>query len=230
MLRTGETLQDRCGISRTLPSSFLRVDSWSQALETPLIPNFKLWELIGVDVRETPLMRTFPRYVPCAVVLLAGALELFRQEVGTYVHVAANGGYRSPAHALSRHASRHCWGTAANIYRIGDTWRDSRTLFAHALEVTEKNYLAATFLGEVERRKGELESARAHLEQALEANKFHVPAMLELGLTLTELGDLPGARRSLKRTLRNDPANAVAQRALEEVERRSAQGQGAAER
>ena len=34
--------------------------------------------------------------------------------------------YRSPAHALSRHASRHCWGTAANIYRIGDTWLDSR--------------------------------------------------------------------------------------------------------
>ena len=126
VLRPGETLQDRCGISRTLPSSFLRVDSWSQALETPLSPNFKLWELIGVDVRETPLMRTFPRYVPCAVVLLAGALELFRQEVGTYVHVAANSGYRSPAHALSRHASRHCWGTAANIYRIGDTWLDSR--------------------------------------------------------------------------------------------------------
>ena len=125
VLRPGETLQDRCGISRTLPSSFLRVDSWSQALETPLSPNFKLWELIGVDVRETPLMRTFPRYVPCAVVLLAGALELFRQEVGTYVHVAANGGYRSPAHALSRHASRHCWGTAANIYRIGDTWLEA---------------------------------------------------------------------------------------------------------
>ena len=49
-------LQDRCGISRTLPSSFLRVDSWSQALETPLSPNFKLWNWIGVDVRETPLM------------------------------------------------------------------------------------------------------------------------------------------------------------------------------
>ena len=37
-----------------------------------------------------------------------------------------NGGYRSPRHALTRHASRHCWGTAANIYRIGDTWLDNR--------------------------------------------------------------------------------------------------------
>lgn len=126
VLRPGERLQDRAGVAHVLPSAFLRVDSWSQALETPLTPHFTLSELIGVDVREAPLARAFPRYVPCAIVLLATALELFRLEVGTYVHVAANGGYRSPGHALSRHASRHCWGTAANIYRVGDTYLDTR--------------------------------------------------------------------------------------------------------
>lgn len=126
VLRPGETLLDRSGTARVLPSSFLRVDSWHQALEIDLTPHFKAWELIGVDVRETLLARAFPRYVPCALLLLAGALELFRLEVGTFVHVAANGGYRSPAHALSRHASRHCWGTAANIYKIGDTFLDNR--------------------------------------------------------------------------------------------------------
>lgn len=124
LLRPGETLRDRSGIERVLPSSFLRVDSWAQAVETPLTPHFKLSEFIGVDVREAPLARAFPRYVPCALVLLAAGLELFRLEVGTYVHVAANGGYRTPAHGLSRHASRHCWGTAANIYRIGDDFLD----------------------------------------------------------------------------------------------------------
>jgi hypothetical protein len=126
VLRPGLALRDRSGAAHVLPSSFLRVDSWSQALETQLTPNFKVWELIGVDVREAPPARSFPRYVPCAVLLLAAALELFRLEVGTYVHVAANGGYRTPGHALSRHASRHCWGTAANIYRIGDTYLDTR--------------------------------------------------------------------------------------------------------
>lgn len=125
LLRPGEVLRDRAGIAHVLPSSFLRVDSWSQALETSLTPHFKLWELIGVDVREAPLARTFPRYVPCALLLLAASLELLRLEAGTYVHIAANGGYRSPGHALSRHASRHCWGTAANIYRIGDNDLDS---------------------------------------------------------------------------------------------------------
>jgi hypothetical protein len=122
VLRPGDNLVDRAGRARTLPRQFLVVDSWQTALETPLTAHFMLWELIGVDVREAGPARTFPRYVPCALLLLAAALELFRQEVGTYVHVAANGGYRSPAHALSTHASRHCWGTAANIYRVGDSY------------------------------------------------------------------------------------------------------------
>jgi hypothetical protein len=126
VLRPGESLLDRAGVAHVLPSSFLRVDSWNQARETVLTPHFALSELIGVDVREAPLLRGFPRYVPCALLLLATVLELFRLEVGTTVHVAANGGYRSPGHALSRHASRHCWGTAANIYRIGDTYLDTR--------------------------------------------------------------------------------------------------------
>ena len=138
VLRPGETLQDRSGAAHVLPSAFLRVDSWSQALETPLTPHFKLWELIGVDVREAPSLRAFPRYVPCAIVLLAAGLELFRLEVGTHVHVAANGGYRSPGHTLSRHASRHCWGTAANIYRIGDTYLDSREEIAKYAEIARR--------------------------------------------------------------------------------------------
>jgi hypothetical protein len=124
-LRPGESLSDGSGVARTLPRWFLRVDSWQQALETPLTEHFMLWEFIGVDVRETPALRKFPRYIPCAVLLLAGAMELFRREVGTYVHISANGGYRSPAHGLTRHASRHCWGTALNIFRIGDDFLDS---------------------------------------------------------------------------------------------------------
>lgn len=126
VLRPGETLRDRAGIDRVLPSTFLRVDSWDEALETPLTPHFKVWELIGVDVREAPAARVFPRYIPCALMLLATALELLRIEIGTYVHVADNGGYRSPGHGLTRHASRHCWGTAANVYRVGNTYLDNR--------------------------------------------------------------------------------------------------------
>lgn len=125
VLRPGETVRDADGTKRILPRFLLHVDSWQTALDTRLTEHFMLWELIGVDVREAPELRAFPRYVPCAVLLLAMALELFRLEVGTYVHVAANGGYRSPAHRLNRAASRHCWGTAANIYRVGDDYLES---------------------------------------------------------------------------------------------------------
>jgi hypothetical protein len=36
------------------------------------------------------------------------------------VRIAANGGYRSPALGGADPASPHAWGTAANVYRIGD--------------------------------------------------------------------------------------------------------------
>ena len=99
------------------------------------------------------------------------------------------------------------------------TWRDSRTLFERALAVTEKNWIAATFLGEVERRAGNLELARAHLEFALAAQKTHVPAMLELAQVSLEQGDLVSARRELNRVLRNDAGNAQARRLLQRVEK-----------
>jgi hypothetical protein len=119
-LRPGDELRDRSGLRRRLPRFFYEVDSWNTALQVQVAPNFCLWEFMGVDVRETAPLRSFPRYVPCTVTALAAHLAVFRQAVGTFVHVAANGGYRSPGHQLSRHASRHCWGSAANIYRIGD--------------------------------------------------------------------------------------------------------------
>ena len=112
-----------------------------------------------------------------------------------------------------------CGGMLGPTAHQIDTWRDSRTLFEHALATHPQNHIAATYLGQTERRAGQLEAARTHLELALEANKFHVPAMLELGLTLQELGEFLESRKLLKRTLRNDPTNAAAQQALAEVER-----------
>jgi hypothetical protein len=124
-LRPGERFADRKGVEHRLPAFFYEIPSWQVAMEVRLAPNFGLWELIDVDVREAEPMRFFPRYVPCAISVLAAHLQLLRAEVGRVVRVAANGGYRSPAHRLSFFASAHVWATAANIYRIGDDWLDS---------------------------------------------------------------------------------------------------------
>jgi hypothetical protein len=125
-LKPGALIVDEEGRARRLPRFFYEVGSYTVATETQLAPNFHLHELLEVDVREAAVLRRFPRYLPCAVALLAASLSLFRDRVGAMVYVAANGGYRSPSHGRSRAASTHCWGTAANIYRIGDDYLDSR--------------------------------------------------------------------------------------------------------
>ena len=127
----GGTLCDERGHARQLPRFFYEVRSWPEARELELSPHFALWEFIQTDVREAEAQRGFPRYVPCAIALVAMALEHLRLEVDEPVHIAANGGYRSPRHSINRHASTHCWGSAVNIYRIGDTYIDTREEHEH---------------------------------------------------------------------------------------------------
>lgn len=126
VLRPGELLPDAKGRARRLPRYFYEIPSWKVAMATRLTPHFGLWELLDVDFREAEAARTFPRYMPCAITLLATCLETFRERLGTVVRIAANGGYRSPGHALNPHASPHSWGTAANVYRIGGDMMDSQ--------------------------------------------------------------------------------------------------------
>ena len=125
-LLPGRVVTDGSGRARRLPRYFYEISTWNDAMDLELSPNFRLWELIQTDVREAVPLRTFPRYVPCAITLLAVCLERFRAEVGTFVHIAANGGYRSPRHSLNGTPSPHNWGTAVNIYRIGDVFLDTR--------------------------------------------------------------------------------------------------------
>lgn len=125
-LRPAELVRDRQGRARRLPRYYYEVPSWNDAMATQLTPHFGLWELLDVDFREEPAARRYPRYIPCAITMLAAQLEVFRTRVGSVVRIAANGAYRSPSHALSTVASPHMWGVAADIYRIGDELMDSR--------------------------------------------------------------------------------------------------------
>jgi hypothetical protein len=123
LLRPGEIETDINGPVHRLPRFFYEIASWQEAKEIRLAPHFTLAELMLVDCREARLLlRQFPHYLPCAIVLLARLLEDFRREVDAPVFISANGGYRSPAHQIGGAKSIHAWGTAANIYRVGDTF------------------------------------------------------------------------------------------------------------
>jgi hypothetical protein len=123
LLRPSESETDATGNVHRLPRFFYEIASWEEAHEIRVAPHFTLAELMLVDCREARLLLSqFPHYVPCAIVLLARLLEDFRHEVGAPVFISANGGYRSPAHQVGGAKSIHAWGTAANIYRVGDTF------------------------------------------------------------------------------------------------------------
>ncbi len=130
LLRPDELARDSQGHAHRLPRFFYEIASWQQAKETLLTPHFRLSELLVVDCREAPrLLQEFPHYVPCAVALLARYLEGLRERAGSVpVFVAANGGYRSPAHRLDSGVADaetclgpHQWAVAADIFRVGDT-------------------------------------------------------------------------------------------------------------
>jgi hypothetical protein len=125
LFRPGEPIQGQDGIVHHLPRFFFEVPTWPAAREMRISAHFKLAEVMTVDCREAELLlKQFPHYVPCAILVLARYLESFRAEVNAPVFISANGGYRSPAHRLSSATSRHHWGTAADIYRVGDTYLD----------------------------------------------------------------------------------------------------------
>jgi hypothetical protein len=121
LLKPGEMVRDADNRRHRLPRYFYEVPSHEVAMKIRLTPHFGLNEFVLVDLREASRLQEFPRYIPCAVRVLAFYLEQFRAAAGASVHIAVNGGYRSPAHKMAHNATAHMWGTAADIYRIGTT-------------------------------------------------------------------------------------------------------------
>jgi len=121
ILKPGEMIRDAQGRRHRLPRYFYEVPDHEFAFAYRITPHFGLNEFILTDLKEASRLQNFPKYLPCAVRVLAFYLEQFRSSAGGSVHIAVNGGYRSPSHKMSADASPHMWGTAADVYRIGGT-------------------------------------------------------------------------------------------------------------
>lgn len=119
VLKPGDMIRDSEGRRHRLPRYFYEIPSKEMATTTRLTPHFGLNEFVLSDLKEHPRLNAYPRYVPCAIRLLAFYLEQFRNACGASIHIAVNGGYRSPSHKVNQNASPHMWGTAADIFRIG---------------------------------------------------------------------------------------------------------------
>ena len=138
ILKPGEMIRDAQGRRHRLPRYFYEVPDHAFATDYQITPHFGLNEFILTDLRESPRLQNFPKYIPCAVRVLAFYLEQFRVAAGASVHIAVNGGYRSPTHKMSMNASPHMWGTAADVYRIGGTILKTKDAIDKFNEVAEE--------------------------------------------------------------------------------------------
>ncbi len=86
---------------------------------------------------------------------------------------------------------------AATRVQVG-VWRDTRTLFEHALAVTEDNYVAHAALGAYH-LNDDPARARAHLEQALAIHPLDATARTSLARLELEAGNLAAAEAELAR-------------------------------
>jgi Flp pilus assembly protein TadD len=77
-------------------------------------------------------------------------------------------------------------------------WRDSETLWVHALSVTDRNWLAHTNLADHYFGKAQLEKARRHFAAAVEIWPTYRQANLGLGTCCMQSGDLDGALRAFE--------------------------------
>ncbi|MDF7825860.1 tetratricopeptide repeat protein [Pontiellaceae bacterium B12227] len=79
-----------------------------------------------------------------------------------------------------------------NVRQVA-VWKNSRTLFAHALKATEGNYLAHNNYGLTFREEKNFAVAREHFEASLNIRPSYYEARNNLGITLADLGEYHAA-------------------------------------
>lgn len=115
---------------------------------------------------------------------------------------------------------------AATWIQVGH-WRDSVTLWSHALAVTIGNHRAHTGLGQFllhqpmdEAYSGKLAQARDHFDQAVSLQPNNPKYHFNLGVALLYLGQLAEARKHLEASIGLDPHHVNAWHNLGVVQRR----------
>ncbi len=89
-------------------------------------------------------------------------------------------------------------------------WKDSITVFRHALKVTKDNYLAHSNLGIALSTAGKSKEAYFHYRAAVEINPVHGTSLVNLGAALADEEKNEEAKTIYLRAIKVNPANAHA--------------------
>jgi len=94
------------------------------------------------------------------------------------------------------------------------TWRDSRALFTHMIELDDENYVGHLYLGPVLMAEGKVDDAIAHYQRALAIRPDLARGYTNLAVALAAKGDAAGARRALEQAIRLQPSAPLPHRNL----------------
>lgn len=84
-------------------------------------------------------------------------------------------------------------------------WRDSETLFTHAIDVTPKSYLARNQLGLALIEVNQLKRAAQEFALSVDINPTYALGHNNLAIALQKMGDMPGALEHYDKALQIDP-------------------------
>ncbi len=116
--------------------------------------------------------------------------------------VAARGHCRAVAAVLAVAALVAC---AVTSWTQSLYWRDSLTLWEHALQVTEGNYVACYGVGNCLLRQGQEGKSLGYFTEALRLRRDYAPAHSAIGTTLARRGKPAEALPHLQEAVRLDP-------------------------
>lgn len=94
--------------------------------------------------------------------------------------------------------------TIGTYHQVGH-WKNSVTLFKHATETTENNWLAYNNLGTALDLNGKLDEAVVSFEEALSISPEYVDALFNLGMALYKQGDRESAADYYQKALKRNP-------------------------
>lgn len=86
-------------------------------------------------------------------------------------------------------------------------WRDSETLWTHTIAVTKDNYFAHASLADLLMRRGRVNEAIEHSEEALRIRPNDADAQNNLGLAMLQTGDTKRAVTHLEKALEINPGH-----------------------
>jgi Flp pilus assembly protein TadD len=131
---------------------------------------------------------------------------------------AAAGGGRWRRRALAGGALGVVALLAAAAWVQTTHWRSSLTVFNHALQVTDNNYMAHVKLGEAYINEGKYQRAMRHINASLDILPAHPALYAAIPALLLEHGQLDAAIAVLKRGVEVYPASAELHRRIGEIE------------